>query len=242
MKNFMRKLAITLTLVMTFALCFAFVGCSINDCIEGKEHSWEEVSSTATCTKNGNATYKCNWCNKEKIETQKALGHTTSVGTCSRCGVSLGNWSVSYFVDEFNNPTNHKYIRCDTVQGTFSNSATTNSKLTAYILVYKQIENMDLLKVDVKLYEYGSQVVKGIYSSEKYDITVLDTKNVKHYLTGTIHQGEDRISFDEVDEIISILKQQGTINVYMKSSKYSTSTYLFSIETSNFYDMVDALY
>ena len=198
--------------------------------------------STATCAQNGNVTYKCSWCNKEKTESQQALGHTTNVGTCSRCGKSIGKWSVGYFVDEFNNPTNHKYIRCDTVQGTFSNSATTNSRLHAYILVNKQYVNMDWLEVEIKLYEYGSQVVKGIYSSEKYDMTVLDTKNVKHYLTGTIHKGDDRINVEEVDEMISILKQRGTINIHMKSSKYSISTYLFSIETSNFYDLVETLH
>lgn len=230
-------------LVMVLALCFVFVGCGDKeDCVKGKEHSWVEQSSTATCTLNGTVTYKCEWCNKEKTEIQKALGHTTNVGTCSRCGVSIGSWSARYFVDEFNNPTNHKYIRCDTVQGTFSNSATTNAKLNAYILVNKPYTNMDWLEVEIKLFEYGSSVVKGIYSSEQYDITVLDTNNNKHYLTGTIYKGEDRISVKEVDEIISVLRQQGTISIYMKSSKYSISTYLFSIETSNFYDLIETLY
>ena len=243
MKNFLKKLSPLFALVMALVVCCSLVACSeSNDCIKGKEQSWGEIASTASCTQNGTVTYKCAWCSKEKMESQQALGHTTDAGTCSRCGKSIGKWSIGYFVDEFNNPTDHKYIRCDTVQGTFSNSATTNSKLNAYLLVNKPYTNTDWLEVEIKLFEYGNSVVKGIFSSEEYDITILDTKKVKHYLTGKIYKGDDRIGVEEVDEMLSILKQQGTISIYMESSKYSISTYLFSIETSNFYDLVDTLY
>ena len=59
MKNLFRKIAITLTLVMTFALCFTFVGCgdsALKDCYlcnNGADldetYYWkDEVSTTAT--------------------------------------------------------------------------------------------------------------------------------------------------------------------------------------------------
>lgn len=52
MKNLFRKLAITLSLVMTFALCFAFVGCGKNEEDMKTERIYELVLDVAYKFKN----------------------------------------------------------------------------------------------------------------------------------------------------------------------------------------------
>lgn len=92
MKNLFRKIATILTLVMAFMLCFAFVGCGDN-CVKGRTHSWEIQSATATCTQKGTITYKCHWCNKEKIENDVLKPHdfplspTSTTASCEKAGI-----------------------------------------------------------------------------------------------------------------------------------------------------------
>lgn len=92
MKNCMKKIAIALILVIIFALCFTFAGCG-DDCVKGKEHSWEEHSTTATCTRKGSITYKCRWCNKEKVENDVLKQHdyplspTSTTASCEKAGI-----------------------------------------------------------------------------------------------------------------------------------------------------------
>jgi len=73
-------------------------------------------------------------------------------------------WTIMNFVDDFGDPTDEIYLKTKTdLSGVFSNSATTNSKLTARILIpYK--------KVQLKMNEYGSLPVKGSISKIRYKI------------------------------------------------------------------------
>ena len=50
---------------------------------------------------------------------------------CRYCDEYIVGWKILFYVDEFKNPTNHKYIENEGfIKGTFSNSATDNSKLS----------------------------------------------------------------------------------------------------------------
>ena len=73
-------------------------------------------------------------------------------------------WKIMNFVDDFGDTTDEVYLTTETdLSGTFSNSATTNSKLTAQILVpYK--------KVHLFMQEYGSLPVKGSIFKIRYKI------------------------------------------------------------------------
>ena len=86
------------------------------------------------------------------------------------------------------------------------------------------------------LWEYGSNLVKGIYDSNEYSITVLDQAGKKHYLTGTLYEGSTRIYINSKyeAEMMNILNEDGEISFYLKDSKYSVSTYLFSVNCSGF--------
>ena len=180
----------------------------------------------ATCTE----PQTCSKCGETK---GSALGHTTSTGTCTRCKVSFSKWEKRYYVDEFNNPTSNAFIAPkDTISGTFSNSATTNSRLNAYV----RVNNEDC---EIMLWEYGSSMVKA-YSTTDYDITILLPNGTKKYFTGTMYKNGTVICFDNYSEIISLLKNtDGILKFYIQEdSEYGVnSTYLFEVNTSGFKDL-----
>ena len=122
----------------------------------------------ATCTSSGltegSHCSKCNEIIQEQVSIP-ALGHTTTAGTCQRCGLSIGIWKIEHYVNEFNEQTYREYITTDDkLSGTFSNSATTDSTLKADILV-------DSTGVSFVLYEYGDRRVKSSISTG-YSISV----------------------------------------------------------------------
>ncbi len=193
-------------------------------------HNYVVAERKATCSTGGYATYKCSLCSDSYREYETALGHTTSSGTCSRCGQKFEAevWKSSFYVDEFNNPTNEAYMRnADVFVGTFSNSATTNSKLYALILI-------DAEDIAIKLWEYGSHEVNA-YSTTYYDITLLDDNGNKHYTNGTMYKNGDRIHFEDWT-FVSLLQQNQKLKLYIvEDSKYGyNSTYLFEVENGNF--------
>ena len=194
--------------------------------VTGNNTTCSHVYNAATCTE----PQTCSKCGATK---GSALGHTTSTSTCTRCGISFSKWEKRYYNDEFNNPTNNAFIApVDYFSGTFSNSATTNSRLSAYIRV-----NSD--DCEIMLWEYGSSLVKA-YSTTDYDITILLPNGTKKYFTGTMYKNGFAICFDDYNGIISLLKStNGTLKIYLKEdSDYGVnSTYLFEVDTSGFKDL-----
>lgn len=72
----------------------------------------------------------------------------------SECSEITGGWVTGQYTDEFGDPVEMYYIQ-STTHGTFSNSATTDSKLKIIITV-------DTSLVLIDLYEYGNLKVKGV--------------------------------------------------------------------------------
>lgn len=214
-------LFLILTTLLSFTSCMSdtsggkggYQGGGAADC----SHNWQE----ATCNKSKT----CAKCGETLGE---PLGHTTEFGVCSRCGENLSDWELGEFVDEFEQPTGIEYLAI-WVKGTFSNSATTNSKLDACI----QVTSNDIAFM---LLEYGSHLVKGTFDSNPYSITVLDQNGVKHYLDGNMYEDGTRVYLSNSDEseLLNLLKKPGEITFHLKYSKYSSSTYLFKVRTDGF--------
>jgi hypothetical protein len=79
-----------------------------------------------------------------------------------------GNWKLRYYVDSFGDDTDVPYVTLDLMEGSFSNSATTNSSLEWKFL----IDNED---ATIMLFEYGSSRVNGSSSSpDEYSLQVKD--------------------------------------------------------------------
>lgn len=237
-----------LTLLLVIVLLFSMTSC--DDSNSKCSHTWTDATCTEekTCTKCGerqgtalghmwsDATCTeakiCSRCNETSGE---PLGHTTDSGTCSRCGESFSSWELGEYNDEFGQPSGKKYIVTE-AYGVFSNSATTNSTLYAAVQIDKE-------NIGIMLWEYGNHLVKGTFDYENYSITILDENGTKHYFTGTIYKGNTRVYFkySDRDAVINLLQTNDTLKIYLKSSKYSISTYLFTIETKGFSEMYKKL-
>lgn len=143
-----------------------------------------------------------------------------------------GIWSVNYYVDDFQQPTDEWYITANTsFSGTFSNSATTNSKLAVQVAV-------DAEDVAFFLYEYGRSQVKNPSSNyvDEYDITMRTADGTDHSLSGTAYCGGDRLMIEgkDMDTVLAAMKDGGTISFHIVESDRTTTSYLFSLEASNF--------
>lgn len=192
-------------------------------------------SVSATCTTDGTTGgTKCSICGIVTNSPTKitALGHSTTSGTCSRCGKTFGNWDLSYYVDEFDEPTPQAYVYTkEVIEGVFSNSATTNSKLYVRLLVDKE-------DISIFMYEYGNHQVKN-YSSRSYQdykIILKTEDGKKHEILGRIYPGGDRVYIGQAfyNTVLSALKSGEKISFYLEESGYTISEYLFTVDTSNF--------
>jgi hypothetical protein len=142
-------------------------------------------------------------------------------------------------VDDFNQPTDEWYITEDKyLVGTFSNSATTNSKLYANVMV-----DLDD-NVMIFLYEYGSRQVKN--SSERYwdeyNITMRTPDGADHKITGTMYCGDDRVNIDDayIGEVLTALKGEGNVMFRIENADRTVESYLIEVATSNFAELYNA--
>lgn len=189
----------------------------------------------ATCTVSGlTEGAHCGVCGTVLVvqENIPAKGHSTTSGICTECGLSIGDWKISYYVDNFKQPTDEGYVVNKSLfVGIFSNSATTNSELKVQMVV-------DSEDITFFLYEYGRSQVKNYSSrnSEKYSI-VMRIENEKDYeLSGFIYPGGDRICIAEKDKgtVLDAMQRAEKISFYMKEDDSPTTSYLFTLSTSNF--------
>ena len=152
-----------------------------------------------------------------------------------------GAWVTGNYVDEFDSPTGMAYVATEYyLTGTFSNSATTDSKLYAQLVI--DIENGEP-RVAIFLYEYGNLLVKNSYSkAENYEITMLCSNGSKVKLKGYMYSGGDRIFIEEsgfdygtAQSVINELCSSGeSIKLHIVDTDRTTTQYLFAVPKSNF--------
>ncbi len=144
-------------------------------------------------------------------------------------------WVKEYYVDEFNQETDEWYIINKTpFVGTFSNSATTDSGLTAEILV-------DAENTAIVLYEYTRSMVKNSYSdANEYTIVMKAQNGEKHEMKGYMYSDGDRIIIDSKDQQIvkNALKGKENVSFYIYDTDRSVTNYLFVAIPSNFAELV----
>ena len=162
-------------------------------------------------------------------ETQSAE-ETGAAETAAEPGkAGFGIWTIKYYIDEFGDPTEDGYVTTkNRIQGKFSNTATTNSELDVCLYLDEN--------VGIRLFEYGSNIVKGAYSNgTAYDIIVLSPSKEKTKMTGTLHYGGDRIFLDSqyVTDFYKILIEGGEVKVSMVNHDHPASKYLFTIDDSS---------
>ena len=138
-------------------------------------------------------------------------------------------WEKRFYLDEFELPTDQYYF-CNTVPfvGKFSNSATNDSPLEAFLFYDKG-------NISLRLIEYGTNIVKNTYSKESlYQTSIMNPQGERFSLIGTMASGSDVISFSNEDSetIISALFGNGLVRFSISEVDTPTTKYLFNIEDS----------
>ncbi len=140
-------------------------------------------------------------------------------------------WKVSYYVDEFGEPTKSGYIKNkNNIYGKFSNSIAEGAKLRVLFLLSSYSD------ADIQLFHYDGKKPVQAFISNYYTILIRDKNGKKHKLTGDMHKGSDRISLDESSskKLHSILKKDGKIDFRIKLLS-SLTNYSFSLNNTNGY-------
>lgn len=170
-----------------------------------------------------------------EAEAQRYLDSLTAIFVADSTAkyAETGNWSIKHFVDDFQQETKEGYIVIS-CNGSFSNSATTNSELTVEVVITDKEELQLFLK------EYGSNPVKS-YSSSSTSYIIKLLKNGKELSTyGAMYS--DRITVKD-KKFNGLMKEGGNIKVYLKeNSEYGIgSSYLFEFDATNFDKAINKL-
>ena len=143
-----------------------------------------------------------------------------------------GIWNIDEFVDEFDLPAGVYYIDSDPLYGKFSNSATTNSDVTAFLFCEKFSDTKKPF-IKFKMYEYDSYLVKNAYSSAKiYDIIMMDLTGVMLSHNSALGIADD----EEIATVINALKEGGTVRFAIVDSENSLNKYSFAIDEADGFD------
>tara|TARA_B100001248_G_C27383424_1_gene458327 strand:- start:492 stop:1334 length:843 start_codon:yes stop_codon:yes gene_type:complete len=142
----------------------------------------------------------------------------------------MGMWAVRYYVDSFGDKTSSGYITHDKIRGTFSNTATQNSRLDATFLMNSYTD------IDLKLFEYARSNPVKTYGETNYIANVKDSGGGKHKLRARNYKS-DRMSFDEPSskKLHSILKKGGTVKFSIHEANNSVNQYNFVIDNAGGY-------
>lgn len=139
-----------------------------------------------------------------------------------------GSWELRAYQDEFGEKGSQKYLLL-MGSGVFSNSATTNSRMTAILY-------MDKDYFSFKLIEYDSSVVK---SDDSYRYRIKDSDGDVYEMTLYNSDTSGQMSSwgsEDMKKIEEILLKGGTITVSVKErNAYSTpDTYLFKLNVEGY--------
>lgn len=142
-----------------------------------------------------------------------------------------GSWLLKSYKDEFGGESANKYLAL-MGSGVFSNSATTDSEMTACLFIDKDYS------FTFKLIEYNSNVVK---SDDSYDYRIKDSIGEVYEMTlyNSDESGQMNSLISEDKETMkNILEKGGIIIISVRerrSSRYSApDTYLFKMDVTGF--------
>lgn len=144
---------------------------------------------------------------------------------------NTGMWSVRYYVDDFGEPTKQGYItNTSYIKGTFSNTATQDSKLNVKFLISNSSD------ISIQLYEYARNNPVKTYSSDSYKVLVQD-KDGKRLSLRAVNYSE-RLSFDKSasSKIHKALMKGGLLKFRITEIDTPTTQYEFSIENADWYN------
>jgi|GEM_PF-1790129 len=147
---------------------------------------------------------------------------------------NTGMWTIKYYVDAFGEETKTAYItNTDRIHGSFSNTATQDSKLDVTFLIDKPPV------ISMKLFEYAGSNPLKVISKEIYTVYVQDKDGERQLLYAENHS--DRLTLDVpyLDEagsrkLHNALLKGGTLKFRIRDA--SRSVYDFTIQNADGYE------
>jgi len=141
-----------------------------------------------------------------------------------------GQWTIREYVNDFDEPTGEKYVFQKTTDGSFSNSATTNSELTAEILIDKD-------DVRIQLKEYGN------YYAKDEEFIAFQVKRHEEIVTLrglNFINNQGYITIDDDSILKNILLKGGEVKFYGNVNN-GRSTYNFSFNGDKLKEALQAI-
>ncbi len=145
--------------------------------------------------------------------------------------IGVGKWDLRKLTDEFGDETEEKCLAMYG-HGVFSNSATTNSPMTAKIVITKNDFWILLFKYDVP------PAVRGGYIST---FKIKDGEGEVHEWWGMQFKRDiicpyykESLRYDELQQILS---KEGSVTIYI-SEEYGATTYKFTMDFSGYNEAV----
>lgn len=155
------------------------------------------------------------------------------------------HWTEEYYVDEFNDPTDEKYIR-GAFEGTFSNSATASSYLAVYFFVDKELTlgtgflNDDVFRI--RLVEYGNHKASflGVNAEDvqiKIKVDDVVTEGTAYYIdsqNGEIYISRNSLSNNVFADFMDAMENEEEVSFVITVSSYGrvSSTYRFDVDAN----------
>lgn len=150
-------------------------------------------------------------------------------------------WRYNYYVDsQFGFDTDDWYLTTiDYIDGTFSNSATTNDELYVELLYDCNDE------ISIFLYEYANisyGLVKNNSSGEidYYEIAIRNEDGYIYSARGQMHPGGDRIYIIDIyhDAVLNLMRTSDNLQFYIEDEIWTTTQYKFDVDMNNFNDVL----
>ena len=141
-----------------------------------------------------------------------------------------GRWTIQEYVNEFDEHTGKKYLLQKSKDGSFSNSATTNSELIGEIL----IDNED---IRIQLKEYGSRYAKD---EEFISFKVKRGEDIVDLGDYNFINNEGYIRIDKAGSLMKLLLSGGDIKFYGRV-RGGRSTYNFTINGDHLKEALEAI-
>ena len=140
------------------------------------------------------------------------------------------DWTTGYYVDEFGNNTGGRYMtNRSSIEGTFSNSATENSRLKVDLL----IEAPKLIYI--MLYEYGGNNPVKKFGRTPYSIAIQDAHKNQFRVSG-YNSSSDRITLIQgaAETLHTALIKGGTVMLSITDDDYGLTSYRFTVDARGY--------
>ena len=142
-------------------------------------------------------------------------------------------WTVNHFTDSYGEPTDKRFVGGYSIEGHFSNSATSDSRCTGYFRVGEDGQ------ITILIWEYNEYKVSAIAQDEWYNVSLIKDgvfiDKTRSHLTGSsFNIGIYSTSNGSADTFMDVFCEGGLVQIRLSGGKYTTSTYLLTFDTTGF--------